>query len=89
MVLPGACVADWVDMNAQNPDEWLTTAAAEALAAIAEIHAAGENELTRVCEQRVSNRARGSDAGSDADLEDLHRAVVRARRARAQAHDPN
>jgi hypothetical protein len=89
MVFPGACVADWVDMDAQNPDEWLTTAATAALGAIADIHAAGEDELTQVCEQTVKNRACGSDAGSDADLEDLHRAVVRARRARAQAHDPN
>jgi hypothetical protein len=88
MATVGAPGADWVGMNTQSTDDWLATAAAEALEAIADIHAAGQEDVTQASDQRA-NRASSFDAGSDADLEALHQEVVRARRARAQARGPN
>lgn len=89
MLRTGAPGADWIGVNAQNPDEWLTTAAAEAREAVAGIYAAGENEVTQFAHQRTGNRVTGLDADSDAELEALHRAVIRARRARTDPHGPN
>jgi predicted nucleic acid-binding Zn-ribbon protein len=89
VVILGVRVADWVGMNTASSDEWLSTAAAEALEAIADIHAAGQEELTQVSEQAARHRNAGPGASSDTDLNALQQTVAHARHARAAASDPN